>query len=341
MEDVVVFGVPLDPDEREESVIRKHDPKSRSSLKFKDPYSAICDKLSFKRDLVGNAPVEPWLTPCPPEEDLFMCTVENFVSFIDCDGCWEYTKAVRGSMNDIVGEKRSLMVAVDHSIACASIMHSCDLYGKENCGLIMLDSHFDGILPSYRCGLIQHDIDTNPNSPFDERDPFIFGRAESFNADSFLFKLIDGNYIMPENVIVLGVSDYPSTKAQKIDDERVSKYIDFYHSYEEKGVTVIPKERIRANPRLFDPGKMDVRNVHLSVDIDVGSRRALYGARFIDYKGLTEREIFLHIGSIRSSNLKIVSADVSEMDVWKAGRMFYGKKDRTYKLASRICNSIF
>ncbi|MBN1786676.1 MAG: arginase family protein [Candidatus Methanofastidiosa archaeon] len=341
MEGVVVFGVPLDPDEREDVVMMKNDPKLRSSIRVKDPYTAVSERLSFKKELIGSAPVEPWLTPFPPDEMLFMCTVENYVTFIDCDGCWEYAMAIKDSMGDLVGDRRSLMIAVDHSAACASMIRSSEAYGKEDCGIIIFDSHFDGILPSYRCGLIQHDIDTNPNSPFDPDDPFIFGRSESFNADSFLFKLIDEKYVLPENVMVVGVSDYPSAKAEKLGDERVSRYIDFYHGYEERGVTVIPKERLRANPRLFDMGKLDVGNLHVSIDVDVGSRMALHGARFIDYKGLSEREIFNLLGGIRTSGKRIVSADISEIDVWKAGRMFSGKKDRTYEIASKMGNALF
>jgi len=341
MDEIVVFGVPLDPDEREEVVIKKHDTALRSKLKEKDPYSAICEKIPFKKRLLGNAPVESWLTPFPSEEELFMCTVENYVAFIDCDGCWEYTKAVRDSMRELVSDRRSLMVAVDHSVACASMIHSAEKYGKDDLGVVIFDSHFDAILPTYRCGLIQYDIDTNPNSPFDPNDPFVYGRPDSFNADSFLFKLLEDGYILPENVMVVGVSDYPSKKSEKIDDERVGRYLELYHGFEEKGVKVISKERFRANRKSFDMGQLDVGHLHVSLDVDVGSRMALHGARFIDYKGLSEREIFSLLNSIRSSKSSIVSADINEIDVWKAGLMYSGKKDRTYDISLKMANAIF
>ncbi|MHC1609737.1 MAG: arginase family protein [Candidatus Methanofastidiosia archaeon] len=341
MEDILVFGVPLDPDEREEVVRRKHDVTKRSALDYTDPYSALCSKFSFNKKLLGNFPVESWLTPIPNEEELFMCTVENYVGFIDCDGCWEYTMAIKKYLDESANNKRSLMVAVDHSVAAASIMHSCEQYGKEDCGIVVFDSHFDGILPSYRCGLIQYDLDTNPSSNFDKNDPFIFGRSESFNADSFLFKLIDDGLVEPNNIIVAGVSDYPSNKTAKIKDERVEKFVEFYRHYEDIGVTIIPKEKIKANPRAFDISSLDCSSLHVSVDVDVGSRNALYGARFIDYKGLSSPEIFYMLDKVLQSKKKIVSADISEIDVWRANRKHFGKQDNTYTIASRIGNKLF
>nr|HOP08669.1 arginase family protein [Candidatus Methanofastidiosa archaeon] len=99
--------------------------------------------------------------------------------------------------------------------------------------------------------------------------------------------------------------------------------------------------RLRANKRLFDLSQLEAGHLHVSIDVDVGSRMALHGARFIDYKGLSEREIFSLLESVRSSNKRIVSSDINEMDVWKAGQMYSGKKDRTYDIAVRMTNSLF
>ena len=341
MDDVVIVGAALDPDEREDVVDRKHDLQARGALLYHDPYEAVVAKVAFPHTAMGAFPVEPWLTPVPPDSELFMCTVENYVAFIDADGCWEYAEAVRKGMEETLEGRRTLLVAVDHSLAAAPILRACEQHGKEDVGIIMFDSHFDGILPSYRCGLIQYDIDTNPQSPFDPDDPFISCRPESFNADSFLFKLIDEKRIEPENVIIAGVSDYPSVKTEGVRDERVQRFLSFYHHYEELGVTIIPKERLKANPRAFDPAKLGVSAMHVSVDIDVGSRTALYGARFIDYKGLSEQEILAMIAKVRACKAPVMSADLCEIDVWKAGLKHYGKRDLTYDIAARIATALF
>ncbi len=341
MEDVVVIGVALDPDEREDVVLRKHDARLRASLPYTDPYLALADTLSVPHTLMGAFPVEAWLTPVPPPDDLFMCTVENYVAFIDADGCWEYAQAVKQGIDDTIGTTRTLLIAVDHSMAAAPILHACEQYGKEDCGIVIFDSHFDGILPSYRCGLIQYDIDTNPQSHFDPNDPFVVSRPQSFNADSFLFKLIDEKQIEPSNVIIAGVSDYPSGKTASIADERVQRFLEFYHHYEDLGVQIIPKERIAANPRSFDPSRLDVSALHVSVDIDVGSRNALFGARFIDYKGLSLAEMMSLITKTRACKAPIVSADICEIDVWKAGLKHYGKRDNTYGIATQVGNALF
>jgi len=340
MPNVDVIGVPLDPDERESVVRIKNDPVARSELRFHEPYSALVDKLKFDKKTHGNFPVEPWLTSFPSEEELFMCTVENFVAFIDSDGCWEYTELVRRYMEEKIGDNRSLMLAVDHSVACASMIRASEIYGKDDYGLIIFDSHFDGILPTHRCDLIQYDLEMNPDTRFSRDDPFLYNRGESFNADSFLFKMIDENYINPENVIVVGVSDYPST-ISNIDDERISRFVDFYHSYEEKGIKIITKDKLRANKKFFDPSMLETKNIHVSMDIDVGSRNAIYGARFIDYKGLSSNEIFYLLQKILDTKKRIVSADICEIDVWKAGKKFFGKQDRTYEVAAKIANMLF
>ncbi|HPR41951.1 MAG TPA: arginase family protein [Candidatus Methanofastidiosa archaeon] len=166
-------------------------------------------------------------------------------------------------------------------------------------------------------------------------DPFIHARSDSFNADSFIYKLIDEKYILPENVIVVGVSDYPK-EISKIDDKRISDFVDFYKSYEEMGLTIVTKEMINSNPRFFDPSSLEVEKLHVSVDIDVGSRNAIYGARFTDFKGLPEKEIYSLIDNIKSCDAKVVSSDINEIDVWKAGSKFFGKSDRTYEVATTI-----
>lgn len=340
MDKVALIGVPLDPDEREHAVDIKHNAYARKALAYHDPYTALCKRFTFPRVELGNAPIDSWLTPFPSEDELFLSTVENYVAFTDTDGCWDAMMFVKESMDKMVGDMRSLMIAVDHCVACASILRASEKYGKEDLGLVIFDSHFDGILPCYRSGLIQHDIETNPDSPFDPNDPFISGRAESFNADSFLFRLIDEKYVLPENIIVAGVSDYPPEKDVAADG-RVNSYIDFYKGYEKKGLKIVPKQHIGANPRAFDPSSLGVSNLHVSVDIDVGSRNAIYGARFIDYKGLSSKQIYSMIQKVVDSGKKIVSADISEIDVWKAGIKHYGKKDATYDVAAKVGNMLF
>jgi len=340
MNEICVFGVPLDPDERNSSIMRKCDKEERSKLAYSDPYAALSNKIRLDKRQIGNMDVESWLTPLPSLEELFMCTVENYVAFIDSDGCWEYVKLAMEFMKDNIGPSPSLMLTVDHSMAAASILHSTELYGKEDLGVIIFDSHFDGILPRFRSGLAEYDMEFNPNTRFSKNDPFILSRSDSFNADSFLYKLIDEKHILPENVMVVGVSDYPKD-ILTIDDERISSFVDFYQSYEEKGVKIVTKENFKTNPKSFDISSLDTKNLHVSVDIDVGSRNAIYGARFIDFKGLSEKDIYTLTGMISSAEAKVVSGDINEIDVWKAGNKFYGKKDRTYEVAAAISQQLF
>lgn len=335
--DLFFISGPLDPDERESSVLRKIEmlEKGYEGILFKDPYDGMARELGKIPGPESRLDVEPWLLPAPPKSMSFMLTVENFVAFIDSNGCLEYAKKVGGLVEGGLPSV-PVMVGVDHSLTGGALEALSRELGGESIRLIVFDSHFDFILPSIRCGLIQYDLETNPETKFSPTDPFIFNRPDSYNADSFLYYVLDK--IPKENIFVVGVSDYPPQVAQEIEDDRVRRYVEFYKDLEESGVHVITKERIQRDIGSVREALSSTAfpYTYVSVDVDVCSNTSIKGARFLDYYGVDHSDLYGLVASIKKSlkTSKLVGLDFMEFDIYNAGSERSGKADRTYQIAA-------
>lgn len=332
------FGCSLDPDERE-AVIKSKAEKAKlgyANLAFKYPYDAIAHyiqnvKLNIPFDFLGKLDIEPWLTPAPELEYLGLLTVENVVAFIDANSCLEYANAAYRFVKEHIFAYKPVLIGVDHSLIGGPIRAIAETCGKSDLCVTILDSHFDAIIPTIRCGLIRYDVETNPKSPFDPFDPFIRGRLDSYNADSFIYYLIHEGWVSSENVVVIGVCDYPPKTAFEIDDERVKRYINLYTSFEKMGVKIIKKHELEEDTSVVKKTltEMKVHNLYVSIDVDVGANSALKGARFLDYTGLSEDLLYKvlgHLTSVIKRGVNITGFDIVETDVHKASL------DRTYQI---------
>jgi len=340
----VVLGCSLDPDERE-PVINfklKQAKLGYPGLSFREPYDAFihyANEMGLSRYLkfIGKLPVEPWLLPAPELKYMSLVTVENMVMFIDFNGCLEYAQSIYEKLKKDVApdEGKIILIGVDHSLSGGVIRFLSEIHDPDNLGLVVLDSHFDAILPSIRCGLIQYDVETNPDSPFDPLDPFIRNRLDSYNADSFLFYLIENGWVRAENIIVVGVSDYPPPSAFEIDDVRVKRYLQHYINLEKRGVKIIKKSDVERNSSAIGRALQELKpdKLYVSIDIDVGANNALRGARFLDYDGLSEGAIYGIIMELKKQvkrRFQLVGFDIMEIDVFKAS------SDRTYQIEMNI-----
>jgi arginase family enzyme len=342
------FRAPLDPDEREQRLRIKvaECRQGYPNVLFKDPYDGVLRALKencFMRNFmdIGGLEVEPWLLPAPEPKYIPLLTVECMVAFIDSDGCRDYALQAEDFINKRVLPGLPVMIGVDHSLSGGCVRSLAREYG--DIALIVLDSHFDAIIPSVRCALIRYDLETNPESSFSPFDPYIYGRVDSYNADSFLYYLVHEGVIAPENLVVLGVSDHPPSHAFKIRDWRVQKYLELYRSFEEMGVKIVKKDEILKDFEVIKKilEKLKADYFYLSIDLDVGSKNALKGARFNDYEGLDERTICKLIEAIsRNVRGKLVGLDLMEIDVFSAGAKTKSGKDRTYHIAAEIIQII-
>ncbi|MHA1532993.1 MAG: arginase family protein, partial [Candidatus Heimdallarchaeota archaeon] len=133
----------------------------------------------------------------------------------------------------------------------------------------------------------------------------------------------------------------------KVDDPKLTKAINFYHDIEKKGIKIINKKLIREKGLKILTNvieKEDVKNLYVSIDIDVGAISAIYGARQIldpPIIGLKVTELYRIAEFLarisKTKNVKIVGLDIMETDVYKAGMTLRdGRTDKTYEIEGNI-----
>ncbi len=327
-----LFGCALDSDEREVSIKRKIEyainTKENSNLKlYYDPYDALTRMIEFIdiKDLhlpKGKVEVESWLTPFPYYSDLAQLSVQCFVDFIDSNGCLEYANKIYNFTREIL-PNIPFLIGVDHSLSGGVLKALSEERGVENVSAIFLDSHFDGIPSSVRCEMIHYDIENNSESIFSVNDPFIYGRSDSYNTESFIKFLINEKTILPENTFCIGISNYPSQKAFEINDPRVKRYIEQFTNMQHRGLTIMQKEALRDNPEnlkfIFE--KHTTPYFYISIDMDIGANSTYNGVRFKDHTGLSLKEIQNVIQLINKYALKkntLAGMDLMEIDMHSA-----------------------
>jgi arginase family enzyme len=344
MKKIVFFGCPLDSDERGESVKEKL-AFERNTDQSDDPYDFVMQSIRQEapRDLwdeKGSLAIPEWLRPIPLRSEWDKMLVDNFVAFIDSDGCREFADAIGELVANEIYPDIPCMVAVDHSLTGGVYARLAELYAPEEVSLIVLDSHVDAIPASIISEAIQYDMETNPKSDYDPDDPFLWNRPNSYNASSFLHYLLAERKIRPENLYLIGISDYPPAKAFRIKDRRIKNYVGRYSSLKREGVKMITKNDLSLNPskikNLFN--QINTPYVYVSIDMDVGARNAVEGVRFRDWRGIGENRLFkiahyLQEITLRKSHL--VGVDITEFNPRRAVSED-SNPDRTYRIAANL-----
>jgi arginase family enzyme len=346
---VILFGCPFDCDEQHESIMEKRS-ISGELRPSDDPLEAVMQII--RREVPpeewiekGSIAVPAWLLPRPPAEDLCKVVAHEFVAFIDQDGCRKTTNEVERFVQQEVLPDIPCMVTIDHSLTGGVYKAVAQYYGKENTGLIILDSHTDAIPVPVLAEAIQYDIDTNPNSFHDRNDPLLYGRNDSYNASTFVHHLIEEGHLDPENLCLIGVSDYPQKKALRIKDPRIRGYVGVYTELRRRGVRILTNEDCRLKPSKVKSVlmSMNVPFIYVSVDMDIGSRNALEGVRFRDRYGLSEATMYRiaeSIAELLGTSAELAGMDITEINPRRAGMVLDSGVDRTYDIAFRLIKKI-
>jgi arginase family enzyme len=289
----------------------------------------------------GSIDLPSWLRPIPSLADEEKITTETFVDFMDHGGFETYAQKVGDFIATNIFPDIPCLLAVDHSLTGGAFKKLVELYEPEDVSLIVLDSHTDAIPMSVMAGMIQYDIDTNPDTVHDRHDPFLYDRQDSYNASSFVYYLLAEEVLKPQNLYLIGISDYPPKHAFRIKDPRIENYVNIFSELKRRGVTMLTK-----NDFLISPSKaknilshIKTPYVYISIDLDIGARKGVEAVRFLEREGLNERQIYRLVDLLRSlfsRGIRLAGMDLTEINPRKAGGHPSMGENQTYRVAANI-----
>jgi arginase family enzyme len=347
---VLLFGCPLDGDEKHEAIEEKLANANKLSGFPDDPLVPLLAALSrvVPEDswrLGGSIEVPIWVRPTAPQGASAEILLGTAIDFIDRNGCREYAGKIRDYVTSEILPDFPCLIAVDHSLTGGAIAALARHYGKENISLIILDSHTDAVPMPLLSGAIAYDMDTNPGSVYDRSDPFLFNRTDSYNASSFLHHLMEEGLLDPRDLYILGVSDVPDKRAFRIKDPRIADYAGIWTTLHQRGATLITKKDCQLKPGKIKTLLQKIRTpyVYVSIDMDIGARNAVEGVRFKNWQGLSEGQIYRLIDTIHEAGgkqLQLLGMDITEINFRKAGLNSLLGRDQTYEIAANIIRKI-
>jgi arginase family enzyme len=348
-EKIVFFGCPLDGDERHESIQEKLALKGVKGI-LDDPYEGIMEIIRQEVNPEfwsekGSLDLPSWLRPIPSLADQEKMTTETFVDFIDNGGFETYAQKVGDFIATHIFPDIPCMLAVDHSLTGGAFKKLVELYRPEDISLIVLDSHTDAIPMSAMAGMIQYDIDTNPDTVHDRRDPYLYDRRDSYNASSFLYYLLTEEVLKPQNLYLIGISDYPSKHAFRIKDPRIESYVNIFSELKRKGVTILTKNDFLISPSKTKNILSHIKSpyVYISIDLDIGARNGVEAVRFLERQGLNERQIYRLVDFLKgllSKEIRLAGMDLTEINPRKAGGHHLTGEDQTYRIAANLIKKL-
>lgn len=345
----IFFGCPLDGDERYESIQEKL-ALIGTQKSVSDPYEGVMEILrnEIHPELFsekGSIEIPSWLRPIPSIQDIEKINIDSFVSFIDEGGFEVYSKKVGDFVASHIFPDIPCMIAVDHSLTGGVYKKLGELYSPGEISLIVIDSHTDALPISILSGIIQYDIDTNPETVYDRNDPYLYHRQDSYNASSFLYNLLNEGVLRPQNLFIIGVSDYPPKQAFRIKDPRVEDYVRLFSKLKKEGVTLLTKSDFLLSPSKFKNILNHIKTpyVYISIDLDIGAKNGVEGVRFLERQGLTERQIYRiteYLKDFLSGGIELVGIDLTEINVRKAGSRHPSGNDPTYRIGANLIKTL-
>lgn len=347
---LVFYGCPMDCDERFDAIEEKKFGKWAAGGSH-DPFDAVMSLIrqDIPHDLwieAGSFPIPSWLRPKPDCKDRSQITTENFISFIDENGCKRIAFELSRYVSSHILPGIPCLIGIDHSLTGGAYLAISELYGKENISLIIIDTHTDAIPMDALSAAIQYDIETNPNSVHDPQDSFLYNRSNSYNASSFIHHMLADQLLDPNHLFIIGISDYPQKKMFRIKDKRISQYVNIYKALNRNGVKLVTKQDclLKTNKLKALINQISTPFIYISIDMDIGALNALEGVRFRNWKGMGEEQIYRLIDTITTSlfkrNIQLAGMDIMEIDPRRAGTMLLSGNDRTYAIALNIIKKI-
>ena len=314
-----------------------------------DPYDAVTESLVAileKQHIepAGKFPIPSWLWPKPNPSDLPLVTTKNMGDFFDSGDLLEIVKQLQSFVTNKIFPEIPIMLGIDHSATAGVISALSERYDPKMLSVVVLDQHFDAIPLSVRLeGASQANSNLTASTPFAMPTTPV-GFSDQFCCGNFWAYLMDEGIVLPENLIFIGVVDYPG-------HETATKNVfqQSYLSFEERGCSFFPL-------RQFDGQYMDTLSqflrekitsphVYVSLDLDVMAYSGTYAARYMDRPGISQQNL-LDIASLitdecRQGRFKIAGLDIMEFNMHFLGiETPDGIKDTTLSLVGDFITAL-
>ena len=290
---------------------------------YDSPYDTLVENLPDDHgfDLQGKFPIPSWLGPRPLPADRPLITSEHFGSFYENKGFWETSRQIKHFVMEKIFPATPLMIGIDHSSTGGVLSALAERYGAENIGVIVLDQHFDAIPPSIR--IKAHLLDQGSSITEQILMPFSNANSDEYSCGNFLAYLMEEGAVMPENLLFIGVADYPMNTM----NENWRPFVEAYRDFEQRGCHFFPQWLFR-EPYLdklthFVSEHIKTPYVYVSLDLDIGAMNCIHAARYMDTPGIS-REKLLDIAKVIANNLKEDTFSLIGLDVMEFNTHFLG-----------------
>jgi arginase family enzyme len=311
-----------------------------------DPYDALYSQIVSQNDGItngGKLPIPSWLTPRPAVEDKKLISAEKMAAFIADGGARDISQQIKDYVKTNVLPGMPLMIGVDHSATGGVLEALSEHIGPKELGVVIMDQHFDGLPVSLRLDP-QHLAPYG--NPFGTVNPMVPKTSDdAYCCGNFLTHLMDEGVILPENLMFLGVADYPPDDVTP----QWERFRENYHQFEKRGCRFFPLQRFTGSYsealNQFIATNLTTSHVYVSLDLDVGAYRCVHAARYMDREGLDETALNAIANALEQ---RMASGDVclAGMDVMEFNMHFLGitvepgKKDATASVALNFINQL-
>ena len=325
-----LFGVALDPVDDPLSLQLKHSWMTADTSKLDwlsacpDPYGAVTGSMSGileERNIqpVGRFPVPSWLRPKPEQSDLPLVTAKSLGDFYDSGSLLKIVRQLQSFVTESILPATPIMLGIDHSATAGVISALSEKYGPGNLGVVVLDQHFDAIPLSVRLAGANGDnqslMSGVPFTPLNTPAGFI----DRFCCGNFWGYLMEDGKVIPENLLFVGVSDYPDNETGDARDEFRKHYLDF----EKRGCGFFPRRQFDGQYTdalaRFIREKITTPYVYISLDLDVGAYNSTFAARYMDRQGISKQNLLDIAGAIagecRRGRFKLAGLDIMEFNM--------------------------
>ena len=344
-----VFGVALDASDDPWSLQLKRASmmatENSGDLLHSDPYDAltkyVAELLHF--EFAGKFPIPSWLGPRPLASDLHLVNAKNLQQFVANGGLLETMEGVRDFVQRNVFPACPIMLGIDHSTTGGVISALAKRYGPEMISIVVLDHHFDAIPLSLR---IEGIVNVNSDVEIDTSIlPFNVTEEDQYCCGNFWAYLMNDGVVLPENLLFLGVADYPGEKVAP----NWRSFQESYLSFEERGCSFFPLRKFDGSyvgplTRFFSD-KIRTPYVYVSLDLDVGAYNSTYAARYMDGLGINRQSILDIAGiiadGVRNGSFMLVGFDIMEFNMHFLGiKMAGGGEDSTLNLVQDFMKTL-